>query len=556
MLTYIITYHILSTASKSDSSSNTEDEKDIDDLEALGLTPFMEAIWTDLIVKVMSLRATDADEVADFTLPSRSQPIEIRSSQGGSACFVACHDNSKIKYSTNKQINLRDGYKKLHFRFPNLEVLNACVDGIERCIANTKTPYGHPNPVEADVMNAVIDMLGSHPAVVAHQVAHPLDELGYMMKLLNKISKVDGCGGMIGERKQSRYTIPCMCGHDECNKDVWYKTGPSPSDQFGLMHQSCALRYMNVRSDKSGYMIFDYPALNIEGELVNSDIGRLFFVTYAGASCPNYSNPTSYAQLIPFLHGTAIATALVESSTEKREARASYLMQRYHSNLQDHREYYSTRAREAAAAKRALSWQHYVEMTGDTTSMSEAQVNQRCREIDQAVTKFKQEHEDRNPFIQVCDAKEVEKNGQMIIANKEESAFTQRSGAPFKRDDGENFSRSQIGPFGSGADIEMEIGIKWELPSGRVSRDNETALILYCKKKYPGNTLNQREVAQDTDIMANRKGWDNSNRINLLMLVDLLPALTNGTAKLTPDPVGHMADVQRLKNRHPSRFFL
>ena len=441
----------------------------------------------------------------------------------------------------------------MHFCFPTEALREVCVDDIDRVIANTKTPRGQPNPVDLDVMNAIIEMLESHPAVVAYQVAHPLDELGYMMKVLDMIRKVDGCGGtiMFGTKSNRRvYTTSCLCGHDECNEDVRYKDSNVPTSQFGLMHPSCALRYMNVRPGPSG-MIFDYPALGVEEELVNSDTGRQFFVTAAGASCPNYNAPTSFAQLLPILHGTAIATALVESSTEKRKAEATRIKQL------DLREYNTGWQRKAAAAKRDLSWQHYVATTGDTTSMSKEQVDQRCREVDQAIAKFKQKHFGRSPFMQICDAKEIKNSlGQMIIANKEADAFTQRRGAPFKKSDGDNFSRSQFGCFGSGADIEIEIGHKWELPSGRVSRDNETALILYCKKHFPGYTLNQKEVAQDTDIMAKRKNWDNRNRVNLLMLVDLLPALENETAKLNPDPVCHMADVKRLKKHHPPSYFL
>ena len=512
----------------------------------------MKAIWTDTIVKVMSKRATYPDEVADFTLPSRAQPIEVRGvAGGGSACFVACYDDSKIKHSTNK-VYFRRTQKRLHFRFPTEALREACVDGIDRVIANTKTPRGQPNPVDLDVMNAIIDMLQSHPAVVAYQVAHPHDELGYMMKVLDMIRKVDGCGGTIdfGGSMRRMYTTSCLCGHDECNEDVRYKDGTVPTSQFGLMHPSCALRYMNVRPGPSGDMIFDYSALGVEEELVNSDTGRRFFVTSAGASCPTYTAPTSFALLLPILHGTAIATALVESSTEKRKAEATRIKQL------DLREYNTGWQRKAAAAKRAVSWQHYVATTGDTTSMSKEQVDQRCREVDQAIAKFKQKH-GRSPFMQICDAKEIKNSlGQMIIANKEADAFTQRRGAIFKKSDGDNFSRSQFGCFGSGADIEIEIGHKWELPSGRVSRDNETALILYCKKHFPGYTLNQKEVAQDTDIMAKRKNWDNRNRVNLLMLVDLLPALQNETAKLNPDPVCHMADVKRLKKHHPPSYFL
>jgi len=504
----------------------------------------------------MSKRATDPDEVADCTLPSRAQSVEVRDTQGGgTACFVASSNDANFKHKTKKQ-SFRDArYQKvLFFRFQTLALKGACVDDIDRVVADAKTPYGHPNPIYEDVMNAVIDMLESHPAVVAYQVAHPLDELGYMMKLLDKIGKVDGCGGFSGDPGQARHTIPCMCGQNDCNEAIFYKEGTKPTAQFGLMKGNCALRYMHVRPSTSGY-IFDYPALNIEEELVNSDIGRLFFVTHANKSCPSYTTPTPYAQLLPFLHRTTIATALVESSTEQREVFATRDLQYYHEN--NVKEIQRERKREAAAAKRAQSWQHYIAKTGDTTSMSAEQLNQRYQDANQAVNKFQQEHDGRNPFIQVCDAKEVENSlGQMIIANKEESAFTQRSGAPFKRDDGENFSRSQIGPFGSGADIEMEIGHRWELPSGRVSRDNETALILYCKENFPGYTLNQVEVGPNTDIMAKRNNWDNRRRVNVLMLIDLLPALVNETAKLNPDPVRHMADVKRLQNHHPPHFFL
>ena len=517
----------------------------------------MKATWTDTIVKVMSVQATDPAEVADFTLPSRAQPIEARGvANGGSVCFVACYDDSEIKHSTNKVYFRRtDGsgksiQKKMHFCFPTEALREVCVDDIDRVIANTKTPRGQPNPVELDVMNAIIEMLESHPAVVAYQVAHPFDELGYMMKVLDMIRKVDGCGGTI-DFSCPRYFTSCLCGHDKCDKDVRYKDGTVPNPQFGLMHPSCALRYMNVRPGPSGDMIFDYSALGVEEELVNSDTGRRFFVTSAGASCPTYTAPTSFALLLPILHGTAIATALVESSTEKRKAETTRIKQ-----LDGKREYNKEWHRRVAAATRAVSWQHYVATTGDTTSMSKEQVDQRCREVDQAIAKFKQKH-GRSPFMQICDAKEIENSlGQMIIANKEADAFTQRRGAPFKKSDGDNFSRSQFGCFGSGADIEIEIGHKWELPSGRVSRDNETALILYCKKHFPGYTLNQKEVAQNTDIMAKRKNWDNRNRVNLLMLVDLLPALKNETAKLNPDPVCHMADVKRLKKHHPPSYFL
>ena len=511
----------------------------------------------DAITGVMSKNATDPEssEVASLaSLPSRAQPVEVRYTQGGgTACFVACSNDANIMYSTGK-IRFGDVRKKLCFRFQTLELKEACIANIEQCISNTKTPWGQPNPDSLDVMNAVIDMLESHPPVIAYQVAHPLDELGFMTRLFDMIHKVDGCGGLSGGH-DGRYTIPCMCGHDECNKDVWYKDGTKPTSCFGLMHQNCALRYMNIRSVKSGYMIFDYPALNIEGELVNSDTGRLFFVTNSNASCPSQSNPTSYAQLNPLLHGTTIATALVELSTEQREVLATRDHQYYHENAVSVREYQNVRNREAAAVRRELSWQHYVATTGDTTSMSAEQLKQRYQDVDQAMAKFKEKY-GHYPFIQVCDAKEVEKGGQMVINRNEDTAFTQRPGAPFKKDDGDNFSRSQLGPFGSGADIEIEIGHKWELPSGRVSRDNETALILYCKKKYPGNTLNQQKVGPNTDIMAKRNNWDNRRRVNVLMLIDLLPALEKGSAKLNPDPVRHMTDVQRLKNYHPSRFFL
>ena len=69
----------------------------------------MEATWNDTIAKVMAKRAADPDEVVDFALPSRAQPIEVRSvpsSGSGTACFVACYDHSKIKHST-KQVSFR-----------------------------------------------------------------------------------------------------------------------------------------------------------------------------------------------------------------------------------------------------------------------------------------------------------------------------------------------------------------------------------------------------------------------------------------------------------------
>ena len=149
----------------------------------------------------MSKRATNPDDVASFYLPSLAQPVEVRDFNSGTACFVASSNDANFKYST-KSIRFGDGNKKLHFRFETLELKQACVASIEQCISNTKTPRGQPNPISLDVMNAVIDMLESHPPVIAYQVAHPLDELGFMMKLFEKIRRVEGCGGFSGDLGQ------------------------------------------------------------------------------------------------------------------------------------------------------------------------------------------------------------------------------------------------------------------------------------------------------------------------------------------------------------------
>lgn len=60
------------TDRKEESDTDRKEEfDDTDDLEALGITLVKQALLTDAITNVMSKRATDPDEVADFTLPSR-----------------------------------------------------------------------------------------------------------------------------------------------------------------------------------------------------------------------------------------------------------------------------------------------------------------------------------------------------------------------------------------------------------------------------------------------------------------------------------------------------
>ena len=113
-----------------------------------------------------------------------------------------------------------------------------------------------------------------------------------------------------------------------------------------------------------------------------------------------------------------------------------------------------------------------------------------------------------------------------------------------------------IGPWGSGAPLEVNFVTIPISHHGFMSRGAETDLIRRLKLLFPGLALNQKEVGPDTSIQANNEGWFNGHRVVTVSLVRLKSALNSGMARLAPDRVGHIRDAARLEAEHDSEHFI
>jgi hypothetical protein len=325
--------------------------------------------------------------------------------------------------------------------------------------------------------------------------------------------------------------LPCFCEDSACNKRVEMKNNYGEYSSTHSIHRECAKRELNIRTCAvTACKVFDWNAVGLVNENKQSEIGKLFFHETGGLR--------QAALLIGPLIGTSFGYHLMS-------IREQFLKQLHPVTA-------TGRARiNAYQRKRRLQnrLQNRVDVTMSALNLASCEndllskdnIKRMLEEVEQRINVFQSKY-GMLPHLFVFDSR----------ANADDSGFhrnehltwlvsTKRNNCLQRCDDNNVLSRFQTGDvtsfdeyFGRSSRNRIAVQIEFVQKSncGLISRDLETVIIRYLKSKYPGRTLNQREIGPNTDLIAVQSNVDNSRRKTGVAFIMLQDKLDKDEAKL------------------------